>query len=54
VGTEGLKNMARVNEWAKGKPTGLVIMAEQLAVSGGACFRFLKSIKAGEGNSMLL
>ena len=40
--------MDKLKEWAKGKPIGLVIMAQQLAVGTGACFEFLRLIKAGE------
>ncbi len=40
--------MKHLNQWAKGKPLGLVMMAEQLAVGAEACFEFLRLIKAGE------
>jgi hypothetical protein len=37
--------MKHLNRWAKGKPLGLVMVAQQLAVSAEACFE--KLIKAG-------
>jgi hypothetical protein len=40
--------MNKLAEWAKGKPLGLVIIAQQAAVGAESCFEFLKSIKAGE------
>jgi hypothetical protein len=40
--------MEKLNEWAKGKPPGLVIMAQQLAVGAEPCFEFLKLIKSGD------
>jgi hypothetical protein len=42
------KKMNKLAEWAKGKPLGLVIIAQQAAVGAESCFEFLKSIKAGE------
>jgi hypothetical protein len=42
------RDLVNLNKWAKGKPLGLVMMAEQFAVSVGACFEFLRLIKAGE------
>jgi hypothetical protein len=44
------KGIDALNKWAKGKPLGLVMMAEQLAVGAEACFEYLKLIKAGERN----
>jgi hypothetical protein len=41
-------NMKWLNEWAKGKPLGLVIMAQQFAVSAEPCFEFLEMIKSGD------
>ena len=40
--------MRKLNEWAKGKPVGLVIMAQQLAIGAELCFELLKKIKAGD------
>jgi hypothetical protein len=40
--------MNKLKEWAKGKPVGLVIIAQQLAIGTEACFKVLKLIKAGE------
>ena len=40
--------MRKLNEWAKGKPQGLVIMAQQFAVGAEPCFEFLKKIKSGD------
>lgn len=40
--------MKQLNEWAKGKPQGLVIMAQQFAVAAEPCFEFLKKIKLGD------
>lgn len=40
--------MKYLNQWGKGKPLGLIIMAQQLAVSTKACFEFLRLIKSGE------
>lgn len=40
--------MNKLIEWGVGKPVGLVIIAQQLAVSAESCFEFLKLIKAGE------
>ena len=40
--------MHELNEWAKGKPEILVIIAQQLAVGAEACFQFLKLIKSGD------
>ena len=37
-----------LDEWAKGKPLGLVIIAQQLAVGAEPCFEFLKLIKSGD------
>jgi hypothetical protein len=37
-----------LNEWAKGKPLDLVMIAQQFAVSAEACFVFLKMIKSGD------
>ncbi len=34
--------MQKLNECAKGKHPGLVIMAQQLAISAEVCFEFLK------------
>lgn len=40
--------MKHLNNWAKGKPLGLVMFAEQFAVGAEACFQFLKLIKSGD------
>jgi hypothetical protein len=40
--------MKHLNEWGKGKVLGLVIMAQQLAVSVEPFFEFLKLIKSGD------
>lgn len=43
--------MAKIDEikkWAKGKPLGLVMIAQQSAVGAEPCFQFLKLVKAGE------
>ena len=45
---EPLKKMSGLNEWAKGKPVGLVIMAQQFAVGAEACFEFLKLASVNE------
>jgi hypothetical protein len=40
--------MKHLNQWAKGKPLGLVMAAQQLAISAEECFEYLKLIKSGE------
>jgi len=40
--------MEKLKKWANGKPVGLVIIAQQLAVGAEACFEILRLIKAGE------
>jgi hypothetical protein len=40
--------MQHLKEWARGKPLGLAIVGQQLAVSTEGCFEFLKLIKSGE------
>lgn len=40
--------MDKLNEWAMGKPLGLVIIAQQAAVGAEARFEILKLIKTGE------
>ena len=45
--------MNHLKEWAKGKPLGLVMVAQQFAISAEACFEFLRLIKAGEKINVL-
>jgi hypothetical protein len=40
--------LPELTKWGKGKPLGLVIVAEQLAISAEPCFQFLKLIKSGD------
>ena len=40
--------MKHLKEWVKGKPLGLVMIAQQLAISAKSCIEFLKLVKAGE------
>jgi hypothetical protein len=40
------REMNKLGEWAKGKPLGLVIFAQQAAVGVEPLFKWLKSIKA--------
>jgi hypothetical protein len=40
--------MKHLAQWAKGKPLGLVVVAQQLAISAEECFEYLKLIKSGE------
>jgi len=40
--------MGQLTEWAKGKPLGLVMMAQQFTVGAEPCFQFLKLIKSGD------
>jgi hypothetical protein len=42
------QRLSKLNEWAKGKPYLLVMIAQQLAGGTEACFKVLKSVKAGE------
>ena len=42
------KKMSKLGEWAKGKPLGLVIIAQQAAVGVEALVKWLKSIKVEE------
>jgi hypothetical protein len=42
------ERMRKLNEWAKGNPQGLVIMAQQFTVAAEPCFEFLKMIKSGD------
>lgn len=42
------KKMSKLGEWAKGKPLGLVIVAQQAAIGAEECFEYLKLIKSGE------
>jgi hypothetical protein len=42
------EKMFYLNKWAKGKPLGLVMIAEQLAVGAEQCFQLLKLIKSGD------
>ena len=39
--------ISKLNVWYEGKPTGLSIIAQQIAVSAEACFEFLKLLKVG-------
>ena len=36
-----MEKMKQLNNWAKGKPLGLVMIAQQLAVGAEPCFQFL-------------
>ena len=36
------EKMQKLNEWAKGKPLGLVMVAQQFTVGAEPCFQFLK------------
>lgn len=40
--------MSKLNKWATGKPLGLVIMAQQSAVSAESHYKWMKSIKNEE------
>lgn len=40
--------MKKLDEWAKGKPIPIAIVAQQIAVSAEPCSEFLKSLKVGE------
>jgi len=40
--------MNELGKWAMVKPLGLVMVAQQLAISAEACFEVLKLVKAGE------
>jgi hypothetical protein len=42
------KKMNKLGEWAKGKPLGLVICAQQAAVGAEPLHKWLKSIKVEE------
>jgi hypothetical protein len=42
------EKMRKLNEWAKDKPLGLVMIAQQFAVGAEPCFQFLKLIKSGD------
>jgi hypothetical protein len=42
------KKMNKLGEWAKGKPLGLVIFAQQAAVGTEPLLKWLKSIKVEE------
>jgi hypothetical protein len=42
------KKMNKLGEWAKSKPLGLVIIAQQAAVGVEALVKWLKSIKMEE------
>jgi len=46
--------MQHLKEWARGKPLGLAIVGQQLAVSTEGCFEFLRLIKSGEKIEALL
>jgi hypothetical protein len=46
--------MNKLDKWAMGKPLGLVIIAQQMAVGAEACFEILKLIKAGQWKAMVL
>jgi hypothetical protein len=48
VRIEPFKKMSGLNEWAKWRTVGLVIMAQQLAVGAESCFEFLRLIKSGD------
>jgi hypothetical protein len=48
------KKVNKLGEWAKGKPWGLVIIAQQAAVGVEADFEFLKLTKAGQRKEMVL
>ena len=39
---------SKLADWAKGKPPGLVMIAQQFAIGAEACFEFLKLVKAEE------
>jgi len=43
-----LKKMDRLGVWAKGRPLGLVMIAQQAAVGAEGCFEFVKLTMAGE------
>ena len=43
-----MEKMKYLNNWAKGKPLGLVMIAQEFAVDAEACFQFLKLIKSGD------
>ena len=45
--------MNKLGEWAKCKPLGLVIIAQQAAVGAEALVKWLKSIKVKEKGSGL-
>ena len=42
------ENIRKLNEWVKGKPLTLVIIAQQFAIGAEPCFQFLKLIKSGD------
>jgi hypothetical protein len=42
------KKMRKLDEWAKDKPLGLVIFAQQAAVGVEALFKWLRSMKIEE------
>lgn len=42
------RHMRELNKWAKDRPLGLVIMAQQSAVGAESVFKWLKSIKVEE------
>ena len=42
------RTSTKLGKWAKGKPLGLVMIAQQFAISAEPCFEFLRLVKAGE------
>lgn len=40
--------MSGLQKWAKGKPLGLVMVAQQFAIGAEPCFEFFRLVKAGE------
>ena len=42
------KQMNKLGKWAKGKPLGLVIVAQQATVGAEPLFKWLKSMKVEE------
>ena len=40
--------MKKLDEWAKGKPIGLAIFAQQVAFSAELCFEFFELFKVGK------
>ena len=43
-----MEKMKHLSNWAKGKPLGLVMIAQQLAVGAESCFESLMLIKSGD------